>query len=169
MLICLVLQSVTAFSQPVAWSSDSSQLIFPNNVTVDFTQRKTGNAIRYQITDVGFRTLIAQTNFLHSSLELQQKRVLALVREVEVRDSVINVLKTRTEATNERLQLYSSGYEELKMASAKYDHLMKSTVADLESCRKGGRNAKRKGFIRGVGAGVAGGLLMAAMIFLTVR
>lgn len=168
-LVVLIFPSALAFGQAVTVSPDSSRIIFPNNVAVEFVHKKIGKRSSYQFNDLGMRTLISQANYLHKSLQLHEERVRMLTKELELKDSAISVMKTQQMTTEKRLQLYSSRYDELKSVSTAYDQLVKSSIADLENCRKSNGRLKRKAFVKGIGAGVVIGIATGAVILLAVN
>lgn len=75
--------------------------------------------------------------------------------EEAVKDSTILTLKQELKTTNERLLLYSSGYDELKSVTSAYDKQAKELLAELKSEHRKKRRSNRRNFLQGLSIGLA--------------
>lgn len=159
----IVLLPSIASAQGVTVSADSSRLIFSNNVAIELskTMRK-GNVI-YQLSPIGVRTFVVQYNFVNGVLELSKDRLTLVQRELTIKDSTINTLQQGLSATNERLLLYSAGYDQLKSVNSAYDKQVKELIAELELGQKNKRRMTRRNFLSGLAVGLAATLVFAVI------
>src|ERR1044071_48653 len=120
-VILALLNASVSFSQKVFVVEDSSRLVFPNNVVIDFSRKSRRDVSTFELSQPAFKTLMVQWNYVYGMLDVKLQRVGLLEREIAVKDSVIQTLKQQLKAVDERLLNYSSGYENIKSAAVDYD------------------------------------------------
>lgn len=166
LVVFAALHSAIVFGQP-AQIADSSRIVLPNNVTIELVKTQRGGSATYELNEQNIQTIVAHLNYLHRMQELTEHRIKMLNRQLALADSSTHVWQTKFRSAEDRLAVYSSGYEELKSVTSAYDKQIKSMTDDLHACRKEKRRARRATLLKGVGTGLAGGLLIGALIFLS--
>lgn len=162
--IFLLLDSSAAISQKIFVSQDSSRLIFPNHVAIDFARKIRSGISAFEFNQPALKTLLVQWNYVYGMLEANQEKARLQEKELVVKDSIIQSLKNQLTITDERLLLYSSGYEEVKAISNKYDIQVNALIAELQMVRKNDRRAKRRFFSKGLLVGLGGGIAITSFL-----
>ncbi|HEY0651851.1 MAG TPA: hypothetical protein VGD65_01945 [Chryseosolibacter sp.] len=155
-----------AFSQRVVLSSDSTKLIFPNNVSVELKPMK-GHG--FLIGHKSLQVLSVQIDYLFNQASLSSDKRDLFEKEVSLRDSIIRVLHSTRTLSQDRTSLYSDAYEKTKAVSADYDKEMRMLLDNVEKLQRSNRKAKRKTFLRGVGLGAGASALIGLMIALAAE
>jgi hypothetical protein len=166
LLIFLFLDASISFGQDVFITKDSSRMIFPNQVAIDFERKGTTATLRYEFNQPAMKTLLLQWNYVYGMLDASRERSTLLEKELITKDSTIQALTLQSELTSERHLIYSSSYSEMKSVANRYDAQVKALIAELETIRKIDRKAKRKVFSKGVLAGMLGGFAITSFLVL---
>ncbi len=160
-VLFLALLSNHSYSQ-LSVNPDSTRISFANGVTVALAKKASGG--KFELDRVKLRTLIAQYNYLQSMLDASKQKIILLERESLVMDSSVQVLKLRTNLMEKRLLLHKNSYEDLKKIASTYDQQITTLTSDIKAVTKRSRSGKRRAFLKGLGGGLVGGILVSALL-----
>jgi hypothetical protein len=160
-LLLFLLKSVCSFGQHVVLSSDSTKLIFPNDVAIPMHVMHEGK--QFLVSHTAVKTILVQCNYLYDRLTHLSKTTELYQRENATLDSIIQVHGNKSTALQERTEVYSDAYRQSSSVSAEYDKQIRSMIADASRLQKQNRRDRRKFFLKGIVSGFAGGALIAIL------
>lgn len=161
----LAIASFPVFSQHVFLSSDSSEVLYPNNVSVKVTPETD----RFILSPMSLQVLLAQSNYLYERLEVTSEMLNLLKSEFRIRDSVAQVMKQTGAVSDLRLHNYADAYAKSMAISNARDKQLQSLLDDVSKLERANRKGKRKSFIRGLGCGIAAGAFATLLLFFLAK
>ena len=161
-VICFIAVSTIQLSaQHSILSSDSSKIIFPNNLTLPLSKSSVGGKTYFQFDKKTFKAFVLTMDYYLKENTISVENVDLLLRNQALFDSTHKILIKKFEIENERTNLYKNAYEDMKSVSSTYDKQMTNCMNDLNTLKAQKDRSKTLSFIKGFlwGTGIFGGVL----------
>jgi hypothetical protein len=166
LLFFLLLIPVCVNSQSLIIGSDSTSVLFPNQLKLSLAKNKIGATTYFQMDRKAFKAFILTTNFYLQSNSISLENVELLLKNQAIFDSTYAVMNEKFKIEHERTALYKTAFEDMKLVSASYDQQLLKCATDLSDLKKQKDKSKTIGFIKGLlwGTGVLGGIFALSSI-----
>ena len=168
-LTLLIFPVSVSFSQSLFVSPDSTQIVFPDHVTVSLSRSAHGNAKNFKVSSANLKILTTEINFLLNLLKLEQSNVAFYRGNEEILKSSIAVLEKKYQLELERTFLHRDAFERLEKVSATYQTELDRCKSDLNELSQKKARSAGVGFIKGMIGGVVLGAVLGILLDAAAR
>jgi hypothetical protein len=167
-LVSFIMLSASAQSQSLVVATDTSYLLFPNNVKINLRKVPASTGATFQFDRRNFKTLIFTNNYFLNNLSVTSANVNVLMKEQVIADSALKVLEKKYLGQKELVEFHKTEFENLKRISSQYDTELKACTGDLVKLKNEKDNVKKISFIKGLlwgfAVGAVGGVVVGAAL-----